>query len=218
MSLPCLSRRDALCCSLAALCPGMARAFLFPSEAKPLFAGTRRPLIDLQASGGDLRRPARPADGRQDAGALTLSLRNANTGERLALRFADRGGRLAPDRPAALDHFLRDWRQDIVKPIDPEIAAGLATLVAEAARQGWRGEVQIASGYRTRKTNDLLRRQGAGAASNSFHIRAMAIDLALPGIPPEQLGALARATLPGGVGTYPGFVHIDSGPARSWTG
>ena len=35
---------------------------------------------------------------------------------------------------------------------------------------------------------------------------------------PAELGALARETLPGGVGTYAGFVHIDSGPERSWTG
>ncbi len=196
----------------------MARAFLFPSEGQPLFGGTGQPLIDFDASAGDLRRPARPRAARQSGGALTLKLRNTNTGERLALRFADLGGRLAPDRPAALDHFLRDWRQDRVKPIDPDIASGLATLVAEAARQGWRGEVQIASGYRTRKTNDLLRREGAGAANNSFHIKAMAIDFALPGIAPADLGQMARAALPGGVGVYPGFVHIDSGPPRSWRG
>lgn len=196
----------------------MARAFLFPSESQPLFEGATRPLIDLDGSAGDLRRPARPGAARQRGGALRLKLRNTNTGERLALRFADLDGRLAPDRPAALDHFLRDWRQDRVKPIDPDIASGLAMLVAEAARQGWRGEVQVASGYRTRKTNDLLRRKGAGAASNSFHIKAMAIDFALPGISTADLGQMARATLPGGVGIYPGFVHIDSGPKRSWRG
>lgn len=218
MTLPLPSRRDVLRSGLAMLCPGTAHAFVFSSESKPLFESAGKPLIDLDASAGDLRQPARTSGQPRGGQNLTLSLHSTNTGENLLLTFKDKGGVFVAEDPSVLNHFLRDWRQNSIKPIDPEITGGLAKLVAEAMRQGWQGDVQITSGYRTRKTNDLLRRQGARAARNSLHIKAKAIDFALPGISPSELGTLARETLTGGVGTYASFVHIDSGPERSWTG
>ena len=200
------------------LCPGTAQAFVFSSESKPLFDGATEPLIDLDASTGDLRQPAKPSVRLRHGDDLTLSLHSVNTDERLTMRFNDQDGIFVAENPARLNHFLRDWRQNIIKPVDPTIISGLARLVANAMRQGWQGEIQITSGYRTRQTNDLLRRRGARAARNSLHIKAKAIDFALPGISASDLGVFARETLTGGVGTYANFVHIDSGPARSWTG
>lgn len=212
------SRRDVLRSGFTALCPGTAHAFLFSSEGEPFFEGTGKPIIDLDASAGDLRRPARASNSSKGGHELTFKMQCTNTGERLMMRFTKQDGLLAAERPFDLNHFLRDWRENQIRPIDPKIISGLATVVSLARQQGWNGEVQITSGYRTRKTNELLRSRGAGAARNSLHIKAMAIDFALPGVSPAELGALARETLPGGVGTYAGFVHIDSGPERSWTG
>lgn len=212
------SRRDVLRSGIAALCPGAAHAFVFSSEAKPLFEGAGKPFIDLDGSNSALQRPAQTSRPTLGGQGLTMMLHSINTDERLTIRFRERDGTFVPVRPSAFNHFLRDWRENSIKPIDPGISGGLATLVAEAMRQGWQGDVQITSGYRTRKTNDLLRSRGARAARNSYHIKAMAIDFALPGMSPAELAALARKILPGGIGTYAGFVHIDSGPERSWAG
>jgi len=58
---------------------------------------------------------------------------------------------------------------------------------------------------------------GKKAARNSLHMQARAIDFSLPGVPMKTLSRVARQVCPGGVGTYSTFVHVDSGPQRSWT-
>ena len=47
-----------------------------------------------------------------------------------------------------------------------------------------------------------------------------AIDFAIPSVPPQALETWARAQKLGGVGFYPesGFVHMDTGPIRTWSG
>ncbi|CAN0588617.1 unnamed protein product, partial [Laminaria digitata] len=73
--------------------------------------------------------------------------------------------------------------------------------------------------YRSTKTNNLLRSRGGGAARNSLHIKAKAIDFSLPGIPVGAVSQYASWLELGGVGHYPGsFTHIDTGSIRSWTG
>ncbi|MYH34569.1 MAG: DUF882 domain-containing protein [Gammaproteobacteria bacterium] len=64
----------------------------------------------------------------------------------------------------------------------------------------------------------MLRRAGLGAARNSLHLEAKAADISLEGIRPSIVAAAARRTGLGGVGRYPGFVHVDSGRPRHWAG
>jgi uncharacterized protein YcbK (DUF882 family) len=145
-----------------------------------------------------------------------LSLHNLHTDERLDVEF--REGRDYDRRAlAALNHFLRDWRQDEVLPIDPRL---FDMMVQIAARVGQPPRFGIVSGYRSPKTNEMLRRKGRGAAKRSLHMIGRAIDLKLGG---TRLSTLRRAALAvggGGVGYYPGsgFVHIDTGDVRSWVG
>jgi len=76
----------------------------------------------------------------------------------------------------------------------------------------------VISGYRSPKTNAKLASNSSGVAKKSFHMRGMAIDVALPGRDLVDLRDAAWALQLGGVGYYPksGFVHVDTGPVRRW--
>lgn len=146
-----------------------------------------------------------------------LRLRHAHTGEVMSSRFEVRG-RLDPVQVRRLEWFMRDWREGRSMPIDPHLLRFLAVLRHIAVLEGHEGEILLHSGFRTRRTNDMLRRRGKGAAANSLHLRAKAADISLPGLSSARLAILARRTRLGGVGRYPGFVHVDSGRPRHWTG
>jgi uncharacterized protein YcbK (DUF882 family) len=79
-------------------------------------------------------------------------------------------------------------------------------------------EIDVICGYRTPWSNEFLRTHGNGVARHSLHMRAMAIDIRVPGIPTAQLRDAALALHRGGVGYYPksDFVHVDVGPIRRW--
>ncbi len=147
---------------------------------------------------------------------LRLALSNANTGEEMTFNVAARMP-FSPSEKRRLDHFLRDWRQNEIKEIDGAVLQAFLRVCEDVAPEVGRLSVRITSGYRSRKTNDLLRRMGKKAARNSLHMQARAIDFSLPGVPMKTLSRVARQVCPGGVGTYSTFVHVDSGPQRSWT-
>lgn len=73
--------------------------------------------------------------------------------------------------------------------------------------------VIIDSAYRSPSHNRAVR-----GAKRSLHMRCAALDLAVPGINKEALFAFA-GTIPGigGRGIYnSGYIHIDTGPRRTW--
>jgi uncharacterized protein YcbK (DUF882 family) len=78
--------------------------------------------------------------------------------------------------------------------------------------------VEVVSGYRTPQTNRMLRRTMSGVALHSYHTKGQAIDLRIPGVPLDDLWAMAVDIGKGGVGFYPdsNFVHVDTGPFRMW--
>ena len=60
-------------------------------------------------------------------------------------------------------------------------------------------------------------------AKKSLHMSGMAADIRIPGVPLTALKNAAyalQALNTGGVGYYPsnGFVHIDTGSVRTWSG
>ena len=79
-------------------------------------------------------------------------------------------------------------------------------------------EIQIWSGYRTPETNALLAVEGA--ALNSQHIRANALDIHIPDVDADSVAKDFKTFIYGGVGMYPGrgFTHLDFGPLRNWVG
>ncbi|MGH6929570.1 MAG: YcbK family protein, partial [Dongiaceae bacterium] len=76
----------------------------------------------------------------------------------------------------------------------------------------------VISGYRSPATNAKLASVGHGVARRSYHMKGMAIDVALDDRKLTSLRDSALALKAGGVGYYPkpGFVHVDVGPVRSW--
>ena len=147
-----------------------------------------------------------------------LRMFNANTNERMSSRFFGPTG-YDPIEIRRINWFMRDWREGETRQVDVRLLWAMAAIRQAAMKDGHDGEVRFLSGYRSRKTNDLLRRQGYGAAEDSLHISARANDFSLPGVPVAAVAQYAQWLEVGGVGHYPGsFVHIDSGQQRSWIG
>ncbi|MGH8199125.1 MAG: YcbK family protein [Steroidobacteraceae bacterium] len=114
-----------------------------------------------------------------------------------------------------MNHFLRDFRTGEVHPIDPGV---LDVLFDLKTRTGCDESFHVISGYRSPRTNAMLRRRSTGVAAHSLHMRGQAIDVRLPGIPTKHLQELALALRRTGVGYYPksDFVHLDAGRVRFW--
>lgn len=144
-----------------------------------------------------------------------LNMVNLHTSERLNCAYCIEGA-YVPEALAAFNYILRDWREEEIKSID---ARTLDIVAATHGLLGTSEPIGIISGYRTRKTNAMLRgRSRGGVAKNSYHIKAMAIDIALESRSVRQIAAAARSLNAGGVGRYTrsNFVHVDCGPVRDW--
>jgi uncharacterized protein YcbK (DUF882 family) len=144
----------------------------------------------------------------------SLAFYNTHTGEELELVYWSRG-RYRKQSLAAIDHVLRDHRTDETKAIDPRL---LDLVHALGEKLDARRPFHVISGYRSPKTNALLRAKGNGVASNSLHLQGRAVDIRLPGCKLSLLHRAAMELKGGGVGYYPGpnFVHIDVGRVRYW--
>lgn len=146
-----------------------------------------------------------------------LDLFNPHTNDRAKVRFFTAEG-YDPAAVEKLNFIWRDWREKEVVQADVRLWWALAAIRAAAIKDGHSGEIVLLSGFRTRKTNNLLRKRGKGAAYNSFHLRARAADITIPGIPVKVVAKYAQWLEVGGIGRYDRskFVHLDTGPIRSW--
>lgn len=115
-----------------------------------------------------------------------------------------------------LNNLLRDWRRNETYNMDMQICSDLIAICAIARTAGAQNVVRINSGYRTKITNDGLRVRNPDVAINSYHTRGKAIDFSIDGFSARELFKIARKNTTGGVGLYENFIHIDSGPQRTW--
>ncbi|MGB3146397.1 MAG: DUF882 domain-containing protein [Paracoccaceae bacterium] len=126
-------------------------------------------------------------------------------------------GEYIPEALKEISYFMRDWRSDEVKQIDPrtiDIAAAAHRLLDADE------PYMLLSGYRTAKTNAMLREGSRRVARNSLHIKGQAADLRLKSRSVSQIYRAATTCDAGGVGKYSksNFVHMDCGPIRTWGG
>ena len=114
-----------------------------------------------------------------------------------------------------LNQFLRDWRTDDVIHIDMRT---LDMIHRVCDKIGAPKSAEIFCGYRSAKTNRMLRSKASGVAKKSFHLVGQAIDFRLPNQSLRKTHRAALSLKAGGVGLYPrsSFIHIDSGPVRDW--
>ena len=148
-------------------------------------------------------------------GSRSLSFLNLHTGEKVAADFWSKGA-LLPDGLAEISHVLRDHRTDEAWPIDPKLLDLLHRL---RSRMESTAPFHVISGYRSPKTNAMLRQNSGGVAKRSYHMQGRAIDIRLPGMRLPDMRRAALGLRGGGVGYYPksGFLHIDTGPVRQWS-
>lgn len=73
--------------------------------------------------------------------------------------------------------------------------------------------IVVVSAYRSPAHNKAV-----GGAENSYHMRGMAFDIVMANHNPRDFEEAAKAVGFKGFGYYPkrGFMHIDTGPTRSW--
>ena len=120
-----------------------------------------------------------------------------------------------PDAMAQISYFMRDRRNDHVIDMDPAL---IDILHAIWQRTGAASPIHIVSGYRSPATNAYLAATRRGVARNSYHMYGKAADIRLSDVSTYGLREIALSLRAGGVGYYPrsGFVHVDTGPIRSW--
>jgi uncharacterized protein YcbK (DUF882 family) len=146
----------------------------------------------------------------------TLSLYNIHTKETLTSVYK-KNGKYVPEEMQKINWILRDWRRDEATTMDP----GLIDLLWEIHSElGSKEPIHVISGYRSRDTNEMLRRTVGGQASQSRHILGKAADVHFPDVPLRMLRYSALIRERGGVGYYPTsaipFVHVDVDRVRAW--
>jgi hypothetical protein len=197
-----VSRAALALAAIALAAPGRAGAEAAPGGAPGLAKK------DRERAGKGPRALPTPRAG-QRPGKL-VNLYNQWTHEWLAV---------APGEPvprALLDRFLRDHYTNQPAAMEPK----LAEMILGAA-QHFRAETAIVvSAFRHPKYNLLLRKKGHQVARDSNHTKGNAIDFYLPQIDTMRLHAWAKGQKLGGVGLYlaSGFIHMDTGPIRFWSG
>ena len=163
--------------------------------AAPSFAGA----AGFLRGAGDVRR---------------IKMYNGRTGESLDTIYWIEGSYIG-EALAEVNHIMRDWRQNEAIAIDRRnvdiMAAAHRLLDVDEP-------YTLLSGYRSPKTNAMLRARSGGVARNSLHLKGQAADLRLGSRSVNQLFRAASACNAGGVGKYSGsnFVHMDCGKVRHW--
>lgn len=146
----------------------------------------------------------------------TISFFHIHTKETLTVQYK-KDGRFVPAALEKINWIMRDWRENKSIQMDPKTV----DIIWEMHRElGSQQPVSIICGYRSRGTNEMLRKTRGGQASQSQHITGKAIDIAFPDVPVKRMRYSAMIRERGGVGYYPTsgipFVHVDTARVRHW--
>ena len=148
-----------------------------------------------------------------------LYLERLGTGERVQAPFCVDGKHVYVPGYDALCTLMRDEHvafADGARMIAPRLLEAMWEVQDYLRWLGVTDPLVVHSGYRTPWTNAHTE----GAARNSLHMYGMAVDFHVPSVPIDFLWK-ASSVCPngGGAGYYPeGWVHLDSGWRRYWSG
>jgi uncharacterized protein YcbK (DUF882 family) len=211
---------------------GSLAAITLSAACAALFAGELA--IEPRVNRTDGLGTRKGAAAEREPPALLATLVQTHTDERVPLDVAS--------PPAErFDALLADRATGQAIALDPRLLDLLRTLATKyAAPDGGAPRIELVSGFRSPKLNEMMRKKGHHVASHSQHSLGHAVDFrvvvpcagarkALPecaqatsiAIDPRELGPAIRATgWDGGIGEYTGkddwFVHADVGPKRDW--
>lgn len=148
--------------------------------------------------------------------AKQLRLYNLHTDEKLSICYWEQG-QYIDESLDAINTLLRDHRSDEITNMDVQLIDQLHQLSLTLGAKN----IEVISGYRSKKTNDALRKQGRQVAKFSYHLTGQAIDVHFTGVTLRNSLRAALKQHPGGVGYYPGadgsgFIHLDTGRKRQW--
>lgn len=175
---------------------GILRAFAATTiVAAPTYANA----AGFLRGGGDIRR---------------LRMYNGRTGENMDTIYWIEG-KYIKDAIKEINYFMRDWRQDLTKSMD---IRNFDIMTAAHNLMDVSEPYLLLSGYRSPKTNAMLRSRSRGVAKNSLHMKGQAADLRLKSRSVSQMFKAGVSCGAGGVGRYSSsnFVHMDCGQVRSW--
>jgi len=160
--------------------------------------------------------PSASMDANANGESRTLSIFNIHTKETITVTYK-KDGRYDSEALTRLNVFMRDWRKNESREMDPELIDHIWTLHQQL---GSKEPVHLICGYRSTSTNESLRKRGGGQAKKSQHILGKAADIAFPDVSVKTLRNSALVQEWGGVGYYPTsgipFVHVDTGHVRMW--
>lgn len=143
-----------------------------------------------------------------------LTLVDMHTGEGISVTYRDGNGLYDDLSLDAIDRVMRCHGDQETYPISLK----LVELIDHLQDHFGSDEVLVVSGYRSPEYNASLKRRSRRVAHDSLHMRGMAMDIKLPAVEKQELGAYVHPLSAGGVGVYrrSQFVHIDTGPVRRW--
>ena len=146
----------------------------------------------------------------------TISIYNIHTKEKISVTYK-RNNEYINSALKRINHIMRDWRRNESTKIDPKLIDLMWEIHTEV---GSKRPIYLISGYRSSKTNNMLRKTRGGQARKSRHILGKAADVHFPDVSIKKLRNSALVRQRGGVGYYPTsalpFVHLDTGRVRHW--
>ena len=198
---------------MKALWLGPLAALLSSTVTAPLVADARVP----HGLGLASKKSIEPLAAVAESAPVLATLVQVHTDERVALDA------ISPSSER-FSQLLADRVTGAAAPLDPRLLDLLRTL----AKREPGARIELVSGFRSPKLNEMLRKKGHHVALHSQHSLGHACDFRI-----VPAGATARPLAPyvlerrirdagwtGGVGVYPSqndwFVHADVGPQRRW--
>lgn len=141
----------------------------------------------------------------------SLDIYDPATGEQFTKCYFEKG-LYSPAALAEINYLLRCPYTNKIK----SIGLSVLDLLSDIQEVFGGKKAFVISGYRSALYNEYLRNRDGKASRNSLHQNGIAIDFRIPGIDIGELSKAAKSFLAGGVGTYPDFIHVDTGPIRYW--